>query len=107
MKKIVLISIMLLAAGCSSATMQKASVSLAYSNFDDGDYQDTLYYISQAENEQKPTPELKAELAYLKAQTYEKMGEKRKAIGLYEYLRDRHSKSQYGYLARKRLKSLR
>jgi hypothetical protein len=102
MKKILIASLALITFGCASM-VQKGSIKLAYSNFEDRDYEDTLQYISQAENEKQPSAELKAELTYLKAQTYEKMGNYDKSQGLYEYLKDQHSESQYGYLAAKKL----
>lgn len=102
MKKIILIVAASLVIGCASQ-VQKGSIQLAYSNFEARDYDDTLMYISQAENAQHTTPELKAELTYLKAQAYEKMGEYEKANGLYLYLSEQHKESQYGYLAAKRL----
>ena len=91
--------------GCSSM-IQKGSINLAYSNFEDQDYQDTLKYISQAEHAKEITPELKAELIYLKAKTYEKMGDYDQAESLYKYLSEQYNKSQYGYLATKKLKEL-
>jgi len=103
MKKVILITLATLAIGCASQ-VQKGSIQLAYSNFDDRDYEDTLKYISQAESSRQTTPELKAELTYLKAQTYEKMGDYDKANSIYEYLSEQHKESQYGYLAAKRLK---
>lgn len=105
MKKIMVSALVITLVACSSM-VQKGAVSLAYSNFEDRDYEDTLKYISQAENEKATNPELKAELIYLKAQTYEKMGQYEKANSLYEYLSEQHKKSQYGYLATKRLKEI-
>lgn len=105
MKKIVLIGLTLLMVGCSSYA-QRGAVQLAYSNFNDQDYEDTLAYISQAEHARQMSPELKAELIYLKAQTYEKMGEYTKAKSLYLYLSNEHKLSQYGYLASERLKQI-
>ncbi|MHA2937054.1 tetratricopeptide repeat protein [Vibrio sp. RC27] len=103
MKKIILIALTASIIGCSSQ-VQTGSVKLAYSNFEDRDYEDTLMYISQAEQARETNPELKAELTYLKAQTYEKMGEYKKAKSLYKYLSVEHKSSQYGYLAAERLK---
>lgn len=102
MKKVYLVLLVSLIFGCASQ-VQRGAIRLAYSNFNDRDYEDTLKYISQAENVQHTTPELKAELTYLKAQTYEKMGEYEKAESLYKYLSEQHKESQYGYLAAKRL----
>jgi hypothetical protein len=47
--------------------------------------------------------ETKAELTYLKAKTYERLGKSEIAHTLYEYLAQEHSNSQYGYLAVKQL----
>ena len=99
-----LISLVLLGFGCASTT-PKDSIGLAYTNFQDGDYQNTLIHIAQVERGRKITDELKAELTYLKAQAYEGLGQRIKAEGLYEYLKEEHSNSQYGYLASKMLES--
>lgn len=105
MKKILIICLVIFTTSCSSM-VQKGAINLAYSNFEDRDYEDTLKYINQAENEKATNPELKAELTYLKAQTYEKMGKYAKAEILYKFLKEQHSKSQYGYLAAERLKEI-
>lgn len=92
----------LLVTGCASA-VQKGAIMNAYSSFEARNYENTIYNISMAENAQHVNPELKAELTYLKARTYEKMGEYEKANSLYTYLTEQHKSSQYGYLAKKRL----
>ena len=102
MKKAFVIVILVVISGCASQ-VQKGAIQLAYSNYEDRDYEDTLKYISQAENVRDTSAELKAELVYLKAQTYEKMGDYEKANSLYTYLKEQHKESQYGYLAAKRL----
>ena len=102
MKKIIILSLSILLCACA-AQVQKGAVQLAYSNFEDRDYEDTLKYINQAENARTTSTELKAELIYLKAQTYEKMGSYDQAISLYKYLVEQHYKSQYAYLAKEKL----
>ena len=47
--------------------------------------------------------EMKAELTYLKAQAFEKLGENATANTLYEYLSEQHGDSQYGYFAKEKL----
>ena len=106
MNKLLIIGLVLLTVGCAStSTAQKSAISLAYSSYLDGDYQIALEHIFQAEQERRLTAELQAELAYLKAQSYEEMGQHRKAEGLFEYLKEEHPNSQYGYLANKMLES--
>ena len=76
---------------------------LQYSNFEDRDYEDTLKYINQAENAKHTSEELKAELTYLKARTFQKMGRYDEANALLEYLVEQHPKSEYSYLAKEKL----
>ncbi|MBL4821784.1 MAG: hypothetical protein JKY98_12470 [Gammaproteobacteria bacterium] len=98
MKQIVIFSLVFLIVGCAN-TVQTASVAEAYKEFNAEDYEKALQLITQAENIKTTTPEMKAELTYLKAQSYEKLGYRRKATTLYEYLKEEHADSQYGYLA--------
>ena len=100
MKKIILASLVFLVTGCANV-VQTGSIAQAYENYEDKDYDETLKLISRAESISKPTPELKAELTYLKAKTYEEMSQYEIAETLYEYLKDQHNDSQYGYLAAK------
>jgi hypothetical protein len=88
--------------GCSSM-IQKGSISKANESFQERHYDDTLKYIAQAEATGQNTPEQKAELTYLKAETYEMMGQNDKAKALYQYLKDQCKNTQYGYLAEKKL----
>lgn len=102
MKTLVIATVLLSLTGCSGV-IQIGSVSEAYKSYERQKYQKTLTLISRAESLGTTTPRLEAKLTYLKAQTYEQMGEAETAATLYEYLRDQHSDSQYGYLAAKRL----
>lgn len=98
MKKIALIGMMVFLAGCTGL-MQTGSISKAYEAYENQEYASTLKLITQAENISKVTPELKAELTHLKAHTFSKLGQNEKATTLFEYLKDQHKDSQYGYLA--------
>lgn len=102
MKKFALVGLIPLIAGCGGL-MQTGSISKAYKTYELGHYAQTLKLITQAEYISMATPELRAELTYLRAQTYRKMSEDEKANTLFEYLRDQREDSQYGYLAAKRL----
>ena len=85
--------------------IQSASVSDAYKKYERQEFERTLELITRAENVKETTPEMKAELTYLKAQTHESLGQQEIANTLYEYLAERHKYSQYGYLASKKLNS--
>ena len=88
--------------GCASL-IQSASVSEAYKHYELQKYERTLELIIRAENADTMSDEMKAELTYLKAQTYERLGLYETAHTLYEYLAKEHGKTQYGYLAVKQL----
>jgi len=98
MKKMLVTSLVFLVTGCANV-LQTGSISEAYENYADKNYEETLKLITQAGSINTTGPELRAELTYLKAQTYDKLGLHETARNLYEYLRDQHDDSQYGYLA--------
>ena len=79
--------------------IQSASVSEAHKSFAAQEFRQTLSLISQAENAGDVTPETQAELTYLKAQSYSRLGEQQNAYALYRYLMEHHRDTQYGYLA--------
>ena len=99
---LVLLGATLLLGACASL-IQTASISEAYKHYERQQYERTLELITQAENAEAMSAETKAELTYLKAKTYERLGKSEIAHTLYEYLAQEHSNSQYGYLATKRL----
>ncbi|WP_101757976.1 hypothetical protein [Oceanicoccus sp. KOV_DT_Chl] len=99
---LVLFVVALSVGGCASL-IQTVSISEAYKHYDLQEYERTLALISQAENAEEMSAETKAELTYLKANTYERLGKSEIAYTYYEYLAREHSRSQYGYLAAKQL----
>ncbi len=102
MKKVILLSLVLLVTSCAG-TIQSTSVTEAYKKYELREFDRALVLINRAENIKETSPEMKAELTYLKAQTYESLGQQKTAITLYEYLAEKHKDSQYGYLAIKKL----
>ena len=102
MQKVLLLTLTLFVTACAS-TIQSASISEAYKKYKLQEFERTLELITRAENAKEPTPEMKAELTYLKAQTRESLGQQKLANTLYEYLVEKHKDSQYSYLASKKL----
>lgn len=92
-----------LSLGACASLIQTASISEAYKHYQREQYDRTLELITQAENAEAMSDETKAELTYLKAMTYEGLGNGETANTLYEYLAQEHSNSQYGYMAIKKL----
>lgn len=103
MKKLLIIVFALAMTGCASFA-QVGSVEKAYEEYEAKDYQATLEHITRAENIKETSPELNAELSYLKAQTYEQLGQPDKATTLYQYIKEQHANTEYGYLAAEKLK---
>ena len=92
-----------LSLGACANLIQTASISEAYKYYERQQYDRTLELITQAENAEEISAETKAELTYLKAITYEGLGNNETANTLYEYLVQEHSNSQYAYMAVKKL----
>lgn len=102
-RKLLIIASLLLA-GCAG-TIQTASITEAYKKYNQQNYQATLEKLYLAENaKDMPAPQ-RAELAYLKAQAYEGLGEIERALTLYQYLAEQHADTQYGYHAARHLRS--
>ncbi len=97
-----LLALALTISACASL-IHTASISEAYKHYERRQYNRTLELISQAENTERMSAETKAELTYLKAMTYEGLGESETANILYQFLAQEHSNSQYGYMAVKKL----
>ena len=103
--KIVTVLLLTLSLSACASMIQSTSIEKAYKKYELQEYDRTLELITRAENTEETTPEMKAELTYLKAQTYERLGKSGISTTLYEYLAKEHSNSQYGYLAAKKLNS--
>ncbi|MEH6456476.1 MAG: hypothetical protein V7749_09150 [Cocleimonas sp.] len=106
MRKTLILCCVIFISACSS-TIQTASISKAYKTYEANQFEQTLKHITRAENARETTSEQKAEYTYLKAQTYEGLGQNKNAVTLYEYLKENHSSSQYGHLASKKLEQKR
>ena len=101
-QKILILTLTIFVTACAS-TIQSTSISEAYKKYTLQQFERTLELITRAENVRETSPEMKAELTYLKAQTHESLGQQKIAHTLYEYLVKEHKDSQYGYLASTKL----
>lgn len=90
--------------GC--ATAQKGAILNAYSSIDKGKYDSALKTLSHAEKYTDTTPQMMAEIIYLKAACYEGLNKPEDAIGILKYLLDKFPDSNYSYQAREKLKKL-
>ena len=85
-------------AGCDAA--QKGAIQWAYSDIEKGKYESALSNLSSAESYKEPTPELKAEILYLRALCYGKLERYDEAIGVLMYIIDKFPDSSYAYQAK-------
>jgi outer membrane protein assembly factor BamD (BamD/ComL family) len=91
--------------GCAT-TAQEGAIIGAYSMIDKGKYDSALKKLSHAEKYKEPTPQMMAEITYLKAVCYEGLNKPEDAIGTLKYLLDKFPDSTYAYQAREKLKKL-
>jgi len=89
-------------AGCAGMA-QKGALSGAHSAIKKSKYDDAIVKLSQAESYKIPTPELQAEMSYLRGYCYEMLKRTPEAIGCYRYVVDAFPSSSYAYQARERL----
>jgi len=72
----------------------------------DGRYDSALARLSAAEKYVAPTPELQAEIAFLRGKSYEGLKRLPEAIGSYKYVAATFPQSIYAFQATERLKEL-
>ena len=102
MKYIIVLLIVVFLNGCAGMA-QIGSIRNAYDKFHAGEFEEVIQLTSQAEYFQDPTHEMKAEIVYLRALTFEKMGRNEEAAGLFTYLSEDFHDTQYGYMATQKL----
>lgn len=86
--------------------IQQGAMNLAYSNFDHQRYNRALSKLGDAEKHSTLTPELKAEIAFLRARCYEGLKRPSDVLGTYRYIAENFPSTVYGYQARERIGSL-
>ncbi|MDA8125567.1 MAG: tetratricopeptide repeat protein [Deltaproteobacteria bacterium] len=79
--------------GC--ATAQNGAMSRAHSGISKGEYEFALKRLSEAESYRTPTPDLKAEIIFLRATCYEGLGKYDDSMGALNYLIENYPDSRY------------
>ena|SRR5215216_665688 len=100
-----LVAIAALAAG-GCATAQRGAMIRAYSAISDGRFDSALARLAEAEKHTPPTPQLQAEISFLRAKSYEGLKQTPDAIGTYKYIVATFPQSSYAFQATERLKLL-
>jgi hypothetical protein len=86
--------------------MQKGALIQAYESYNKQEYVVALKKLSSAESYTEASPELKAEIYFLKASTLDNMGRNAEAEGMYKYVAKYFPRNQYGYAAQEKLNKL-
>ena len=97
-------ALVLTLAGC--ATAQKGSMLSVYSDIKKEHFNAALAELSSAEGYVKPTPQLQAEISYLRGQCYEGLNRQSEAVGSYKYVATTFPESSYAFQAKERLLAL-
>jgi len=104
-KLTLLIAASLFVLGCATSETGTVNryLNKAYKSYESGEYGSVILLTSQAENYEKPTHNMKAEIIFLKALALEKMGRIDEAQGIYRYLSSEFNNTEYGYKADEKL----
>jgi outer membrane protein assembly factor BamD (BamD/ComL family) len=89
--------------GSGCATAQRGAMLRAHSGIEKGKYQFALKRLNEAENYTKPTPQLMAEIAYLRGVCYAGLARPAEAKALFKYVVDHFPDTEYAYKAREQL----
>jgi hypothetical protein len=101
---ILLVATLALCNGC--ALPREVTLIRAYNALEEGNYEAALTRLSLAERYPGLSNELKAEVAFLRARSYEGLQDIPEAIGLYRYLVTVFPDSPYSWAAKEKLKWL-
>ena|SRR5579863_2240007 len=93
--------LMSLVAGC--AIGQMGAMSRAHAGLADKRYEFTLKRLAEAEQFDQTTPELQAEISYMRAECYDGLSESAEAVGMYRYVVETYPKSEFAFMAREKL----
>ncbi len=106
-KLTLLIIASLLMTGCATSGTSTGTVNKylnkAYESYEIAEYGNVILLTSQAENYEKPSHNMKAEIIFLKALALEKLGRNDEAHGIYRYLSAEFNNTEYGYKADEKL----
>jgi outer membrane protein assembly factor BamD (BamD/ComL family) len=104
MKSVTILVLILTLIHCSGcATAQKGAMLRAHSGIEKGKYDFALRRLADAERYVGPTPQLKAEIAYLRGICYAGLGKAAEARAMFKYVVDHYPDTEYGYKAKEQI----
>jgi len=90
--------------GCASVA-RDGSVYGAYNSFEKGNYLKTITRVEESMSMYSHTDDQKAELLFLKMQSYQKLDDMESTVGILKYLAEAFPKTEHGFRAQQTLKS--
>ena len=103
--KLFAISVLCVSAGCTSILEEGALIG-AQKEMKKGRYDLALNKLSQAEHSKTPALVMAAEITFLRAECYERMGRVAEARGAYSFTVESFPDTAYGRMAQERLKEM-
>lgn len=97
MKILITGCMLLLLAACSPSS---GAIISAHRYYDNGEYHKSLSKALHAGSKYEYSDESAAELDYIVAESYEKLGEINKSKAMYKYIVDKYPETKFGCLAR-------
>lgn len=102
---LVLLTLATFLSGCANFA-NTATLTKARQQANNQAYPEALKLVAQSEGMRGIPTEGRLSMVFLKAEIHERQGDRDTAVALYLFLCERHTDSQYGYLARQKLRSL-
>ncbi|MBU2713907.1 tetratricopeptide repeat protein [Zooshikella harenae] len=102
MKKLLWVILALTLTGCGSMARDGAFIR-AQNNFSDGDFEETIEISDRALRMYEYDNEAKAQLLFLKAQSYQKLNKSAEARTTYQFIIDKYPNTEYAYRAKQAL----
>jgi tetratricopeptide (TPR) repeat protein len=97
-------TLLLLCLGCAAA--RAGQLDIALDHYMAGKYAKAIGAADTALSTGTPSDEERARANLIKAQSYDKLGERDSALGLYQYVVDTYPQSPQAYQARRRIQQL-
>lgn len=95
-RHLALIAFSILSFGCTSLARDGAMI-IAVNNYSDGDYKNTIDVVERALRHYDYTEEQKSNLLFLKALSYQNLGDYKSAYTLYKFIAYKYPNTEYGF----------
>ncbi|OZG70699.1 hypothetical protein BTA51_24200 [Hahella sp. CCB-MM4] len=102
---VIFLTLLLGLSGCSSMVKDGAMIR-ASNNYSDGDYEDTIEIVERSMHMYDYNDEEKSQLLFLKALSFQKLGDVQTAYSVLKYITYKFPETEYGFRAATILESV-